>query len=48
VDAENERLRLIKIEQRAHIDGMAAFLDAMTVRDKYWGEIGAQLVNERR
>jgi hypothetical protein len=47
-DTETERVRLIKIEQRAHIDGMAAFLDAMTMRDKYWNEIGSQLVNERR
>ena len=47
-DAENERVRLIKMAQTAHIDGMAAFLDAMTVRDKWWPEIGAQLLNERR
>lgn len=45
---ETERVRLIKIEQRAHIDGMAAFLDAMCVRQKYWNEIGGQLSNERR
>ena len=47
-ETETERVRLIKIEQRAHIDGMAAFLDAMTMRDKYWNEIGSQLVYERR
>jgi phage terminase large subunit-like protein len=47
-ETETERVKLIKIEQRAHIDGMAAFLDAMTMRDKYWNEIGSQLVNERR
>lgn len=47
-ETETERVRLIKIEQRAHIDGMAAFLDAMTMRDKYCNEIGSQLVNERR
>lgn len=47
-DAENERVRLIKMAQTAHVDGMAAFLDAMTVRDKWWPEIGAQLANERR
>jgi phosphoribosylformimino-5-aminoimidazole carboxamide ribotide isomerase len=47
-ETETERVRLIKIEQRAHIDGMAAFLDAMTMRDKYWKEIGSQLINERR
>lgn len=48
VDAETERLRLIKIEQRAHIDGMASFLDAMCVRQKWWNEIGAQLENRRK
>jgi phage terminase large subunit-like protein len=47
-ETETERVKLIKIEQRARIDGMAAFLDAMTMRDKYWNEIGSQLVNERR
>lgn len=48
VNAENERKQLIKVEQRAHIDGMASFLDAMAVRSKYWNEIGRQLMNERR
>ena len=47
VNAETERCKLIKIEQRSHIDGMAAFLCAMTVRQKWWNEIGHQLVNER-
>lgn len=48
VDTETERVKLIKIEQRAHIDGMAAFLDAMTVRQKWYNDIGAQLINDRR
>ena len=48
VNAETERLKLIKIEQRAHIDGMAAFLDAMTVRQKWWNDIGQQLENRRK
>ena len=48
VNSETERLKLIKIESRAHIDGMAAFLCAMTVRQKWWNEIGRQLTNERR
>ena len=47
-DAENERVKLIKMTQTAHVDGVAALLDAMTVRDKWWPEIGAQLLNERR
>lgn len=48
MNSETERVRLIKIEARAHIDGMAAFLDAMTVRQKWWSEVGEQLKNERR
>lgn len=48
MNAETERCKLIKVEQRSHIDGMAAFLCAMTVRQKWWNEIGRQLVNERR
>jgi len=42
---ETNRRRLIKLSPMAHIDGMAAFLDAMTVRDKYLAEIGEQLKN---
>lgn len=48
VNAETERQKLIKIEPRAHIDGMASFLDALCVRQKYWEEIGARIINEGR
>lgn len=48
INNENDRCQLIKVEARSHIDGMAAMLDAMCMRDKYWSEIGHQLVNERR
>lgn len=48
INAENGRKQLIKVDQRSHIDGMAALLCAMTVRQKWWNEIGRQLVNERR
>lgn len=47
-EAETMKRRLIKVSAGVHIDGMAAFLDAMTVRQKYWDEIGRQLQNERR
>ena len=47
LNAETDRLKLIKIEPRAHVDGMAATLDAFTVRQKWWPEIGAQLTNRR-
>lgn len=47
MNIETERMRLIKIDQYAHIDGMASFLDAMTVRQKWYSEIGEQLKNTR-
>lgn len=46
-DAESQRVRLIKQEQRLHIDGTAALLDAMCVRQKWYSEIGEQLKNKR-
>lgn len=42
---ERGRGRLIKLNQYAHIDGAAALIDAMTVRQKWYGEIGEQLKN---
>lgn len=47
VNTETERCKLIKISKNSHIDGMAAFLCGMTVRQKWWNEIGNRLVNER-
>lgn len=46
VDAESRRSRIIKINSRAHIDGMAAILCALIVKQKWSDEIGAQLKNE--
>ena len=43
---ERGRGRLVKINQRARIDGAAALADAMTVRQKWYSEIGYQLTNE--
>jgi phage terminase large subunit-like protein len=43
---ERNRGRLIKINQTSRIDGTAALLDALTVRQKYYAEIGGQLRNE--
>ena len=48
INSETERMKLIKIDSRSHIDGMAAFLCGMCVRQKWWNEIGHQLTNERR
>ena len=47
VSTEKGRSKLVKIKPTAHIDGMAAVLDAMTVRQKWCGDIGQQLKNER-
>ena len=47
-DTQTERVRLVKIKATDHIDGCAALLDAMTVRQKHWAEIGGQLQNSGR
>lgn len=47
ISTEKGRSKLIKIKPQAHIDGMAALLDAMTVRQKWFADIGNQLKNER-
>ena len=47
MSTERGRGKLVKVNPSAHIDGCAAMLDAMTVRQKWWGEIGTQLQNER-
>lgn len=45
-NSESARVKLIKLNATAHIDGMAAVLDAITVRQKWYGDIGEQLKNE--
>lgn len=47
MNTERGRGRLVKVNSSRHIDGMAALLDAMTVRQKWYAEIGEQLKNER-
>lgn len=46
MSVERGRGKLVKLKPNDHIDGAAAFLDAMTVRQKWFGEIGEQLRNE--
>lgn len=46
--AEKERCRIVKLTNTSHIDGVASLLCAMTVRQKWWGEFGYRLTNERR
>lgn len=45
IEAESGRCKPVKMNATAHIDGGAALLDAMTVRQKYYAEIGEQLKN---
>lgn len=47
-NAEQARVRLIKLSPTDRIDGSATLLDAMCVRQKWWKEIGNQLKNARR
>ena len=46
MSTERGRGKLVKLNANAHIDGTAALLDAMTVRQKYFSEIGEQLRND--
>lgn len=45
VEVETERCRIVKIGKNDHIDGGAALLDALCVRQKWYTEIGEQLKN---
>jgi phage terminase large subunit-like protein len=47
MSTERGRGKLVKLSPSVHIDGVAALLDAMTVRQKYYAEIGGQLRNEK-
>ena len=41
------RKKLVKISKNAHVDGVAALLDAMAMRQFKWAEIGQRLTNAR-
>lgn len=44
-DNRNGRVKICKVSPSAHIDGVAALLDAMCVRQKWYAEIGDRLKN---
>lgn len=44
-DSETRKNKPVKIEPRAKIDGFVSIIDAWTVRQKYWPEIGALIEN---
>lgn len=46
MSTERGRGKLVKLTPNAHIDGTAALIDALTVRQKWYGEIGERLKNE--
>ena len=42
------RKKLVKISKNAHIDGMAALLDAIAMRQFKWDQLGKRLMNENK
>ncbi len=42
---ETRKIRPVKIDVHGHIDGFVSVMDALTVRQKYYEEIGEQLKN---
>jgi len=42
------RKKLVKISKNAHVDGMAAILDAMAMRQFKWDQLGRRLMNENK
>ena len=45
-DNETRKIRPVKIDPRCHIDGFVAVIDALTVRQKWFDQIGGQLKNK--
>lgn len=45
-DTRTQKVRLKKLSKNAHIDGTAALLDALCVRQKWYGDLGQRLSNE--
>ena len=39
------RKKLVKLSKNAHVDGVAAILDAMCMRATHWAEMGRRLMN---
>lgn len=44
-NTETRKVRIVKIDPRCHIDGCVAVIDALTVRQKWYDQIGEQLKN---
>ena len=48
VNEETRKIRPVKIDPRTHIDGFVAVIDALTVRQKWYDQIGDRLRNEEQ
>lgn len=48
INSGDGRMKPVKIEPRMHIDGFMSIIDAMTVRNKYYAQLGKQLKNDKR
>lgn len=46
MENESDRLKIVKISKNDHIDGCAALLDAITVRQLHYQELNNQLQNK--
>ena len=47
-DRAHPRKMLVKISNKAHVDGMAMLLDAMAMRVFKWDKLGSRLINKQR
>ena len=48
LERAHPRKMLVKISTKAHVDGMAALMDAIAMREFKWNELGPRLLNKRR
>ena len=39
------RKKLVKLSKNAHVDGVAAILDALCMRQVHWNDLGERLTN---
>ena len=44
----HSRKKLVKNSKNAHVDGVAAILDALCMRQNHWAEMGKRLMNENK
>ena len=45
-DFAHPRKKLVKVSKNAHVDGVAALLDAVAMRQFYWNKLGQRLENK--